>query len=148
MIFDTENWQPMWTSVKVKWKNHISFTDFFLEKSSPCWLTSTKFLHWGCTVPVLPSLLHRACKKVIGPNQLQKHSARPRSVAVQNCLYLLQNLSLLNWYLRYWSRIVWHFFLTYRRVSTSAVLSVLVQRDCPNISRGSKSSKLKKKIYP
>ena len=45
MFFDIEKWfwrsdlgtfwQPMWTSVKVKW--------------SPCWLTSAKLHHWGHT---------------------------------------------------------------------------------------------------
>ena len=41
MIYDVENWlwksdlgtvwQPMWISVKVKSKNHYSFTDFFAK---------------------------------------------------------------------------------------------------------------------
>jgi hypothetical protein len=59
IIFDTEKWlwksdlgtfwQPMWTSVKVKSKN-IFLLLIFLQKWSPCWLTSAKLHHWGHTI--------------------------------------------------------------------------------------------------
>ena len=42
-------WWSVWTSLKVKSNNHFHFTDFFLLKSTPCWLTSTKLRQWGHT---------------------------------------------------------------------------------------------------
>ena len=41
-------WRSEWTSVKVKPKSCLYFTNFLL-KSTPCWLTLAKLYHWGHT---------------------------------------------------------------------------------------------------
>ena len=45
-------WRPIWTSVKVKWKNYFSFTDFVLLRDHPFKTSANFHYFWPLATPL------------------------------------------------------------------------------------------------